>query len=487
VCWKLSFPVLSLGLNYGLDGSFIFTASKDEFKMRLAQALRLVCEGESRPAAVPRLALVGAGGKSTALFQLARQLPPPVLLTSTTHLAEEQLRMADRHLYVDGPEDLADLERALPTGVTLLTGRGDEIRRTGGLPGPALQRLLELADERQVPLLLEADGARMLPLKAPAGHEPAIPAFANMVVVVVGLSVLGKPISPEWVHRPERFQELSGASQDSEITLDLVERILLHPAGGLKNIPGGARRVVLLNQADTPELMERGRLLADRLLPAYHAALVASLKPGGSTPGEPGVHRAYEPVAGIVLAAGESRRYGTPKQLLSWQGESFVRRVAQTALNSGLSPVVVVSGAYTPQIRQVLGNLPVVLVHNPDWTEGQSSSVQAGLRALPSEIGAALFLLADQPQVPENLIRSLVDLHAGNLIPIVAPQVAGRRANPVLFDRITFSDLMELTGDVGGRPLFSKHPAAWLAWDDPELLLDVDTPEDYRKLLRKLS
>lgn len=459
--------------------------------MRLAQALRLVSEGEFHQGAAVRLALVGAGGKSTALFELARQLPPPVLLTSTTHLAEEQIRLADRHLYVDGPEDLADLERALPE-VTLLTGRGDEIRRTGSLSGLALERLLALADERNAPLLVEADGARMLPLKAPAGHEPAIPDFANMVVVVAGLSAVGKPLSSEWVHRPERFQELSGAEIGEEITLELIERVLLHPAGGLKNIPEAARRVVLLNQADTPELKEQGRLLANRLLPAYHAALVACLKPGGFPTGvaapislEAGVHRVYEPAAGIVLAAGESRRYGTPKQLLSWQGEPFVRRVAQTALDSGLSPVIVISGAYTPQIRQALGNLPVILVHNPDWMEGQSSSVKAGLRALPSESGAALFLLADQPQVPENLIRSLKEMHAGNLMPITAPQVAGRRANPVLFDRITFPALMELEGDVGGRPLFSRYPAAWLPWDDPELLLDVDTPEDYHRLLKE--
>ena len=291
--------------------------------MRLAQALRLVYEGESRQEAAPRLAFVGAGGKSTALFELARQLPPPVLLTSTTHLAEEQLQLADHHFYIENPEDLAVLERALPGGVTLLTGRGDEIRRTGGLPGPALERLLDLAGVRNTPLLVEADGARMLPLKAPAGHEPAIPDFANLVVVVAGLSALGKPLSSEWVHRPERFQELSGAESGEEITLELIARVLLHPAGGLKNIPEPARRVVLLNQVDTPELKEQGRLLATRLLPAYHAALVASLKPGGLPTGdtvpdslEAGVHRAYEPAAGIVLAAGTAH----PSSFLAGRG-----------------------------------------------------------------------------------------------------------------------------------------------------------------------
>jgi molybdenum cofactor cytidylyltransferase len=93
-----------------------------------------------------------------------------------------------------------------------------------------------------------------------------------------------------------------------------------------------------------------------------------------------------------------------------------------------------------------------------------------------------IFLLADQPQVTPSVLRALVKRHSLDLSLIVAPQVQGQRANPVLFDRVTFPDLLALTGDVGGRGIFSKHPVTTLPWHDESLLLDVDTPEDYEKL-----
>jgi len=96
--------------------------------------------------------------------------------------------------------------------------------------------------------------------------------------------------------------------------------------------------------------------------------------------------------------------------------------------------------------------------------------------------GAAIFLLADQPQVTPMVLRALVEQHSAELAPIVAPLVAGQRANPVLFDRVTFPDLMALTGDVGGRAIFSKYSPTYLPWHDESLLVDVDTPDDLRRL-----
>jgi molybdenum cofactor cytidylyltransferase len=92
-------------------------------------------------------------------------------------------------------------------------------------------------------------------------------------------------------------------------------------------------------------------------------------------------------------------------------------------------------------------------------------------------------LLVDQPQIPADLLRALVDTHASSLAPIVAPMVDGRRGNPVLFDRVTFPDFAGIEGDVGGRAVFSKHPVAWLPWLDASAALDVDTPADYQRLL----
>jgi molybdenum cofactor cytidylyltransferase len=432
--------------------------------MKLRQALRI---SDS-----PCLALAGSGGKTTALFQLARELSPPMIVTATTHLHVDQITMADSHWIVKKPSDLVELEKNLQ-GVILVTGplEGD---RTSGLNATTLSRLHAICVHHSLPLLIEADGSRQRPLKAPARHEPPIPVFVETVVVVAGLSGLGRPLTEDYVHRPDIFAQLSGLATHETVTPEALQRVLTHPSGGLKNIPPQARRLVLLNQADTQELQSIGGKMAKDLLSAFDAVIVGTLEP---------LHiRTFERTAGIILAAGEARRFGRPKQLLEYHGQPFVRTVAQTALASGLLPVVVVTGANAESVETAVQDLPVIITRNPDWQKGQSSSIRAGVSTLPGQIGAAIFLLADQPQILPTVLRALIEEHTRALAPILAPMIAGQRANPVLFDRLTFPALMALTGDMGGRSIFSKHQVTYLPWHDEALLLDVDTPEDLEKL-----
>jgi molybdenum cofactor cytidylyltransferase len=454
--------------------------------LTLAKALRV--------SGAQAIALVGAGGKTSALFKLARDLMP-ALVTTSTHLGAWQTSLADTHLIWQAGQPMPEIS---VQGITLITGSLDqESNRYGGLTPEQLEYLHQFSGFHDLPLIIEADGSRQKPLKAPAEHEPAIPQFVELVVVVAGLGGLNQPLDEETVHRAEQFAALSGIQISENVSAAALARVLYQPQGGLKNIPAGARKVALLNQADTPELQSLGGGMAKTLLKNYDSLLVASLE-------QDKIHAVFEPVAGIILAAGESSRYGKPKQLLDFHGQPFVRVIAKTALAAGLAPVVVVSGANAEEVEAAVRDLDVMIFRNENWKEGQASSIRAGLNphpALPSaghpppnstEVrriwgrageGAAIFLLADQPQVTRHVLEALKSRHAEGLFPIVAPLIADRRGNPVLFDRVTFPDLLKLSGDVGGRALFREYPVEYIPWHDEQLLFDVDNEDDYRKLL----
>jgi molybdenum cofactor cytidylyltransferase len=256
----------------------------------------------------------------------------------------------------------------------------------------------------------------------------------------------------------------------------------------LKNIPPEARKIALFNQADTSNLQASVGSIVPELLEVYNAAVVASLKisPGGNVeiPGSNSqIYAVYEPVAGIILAAGGAHRYGDAKLLLPWRGKPLIRHVAENAIRAGVSKVIVVLGSIIDPIKEALASLPVEFVINYDWAQGQSTSIKIGLNALSNRFTSVIFLLADQPQIPPGLLVSLIESHRYSLAPITAPLVNGNRSNPVIFDCTTFPDLQGLQGDTGGRAIFSKYKLEWVNWNDDRILLDVDTPEDYQRLM----
>ncbi|MDO8752359.1 MAG: selenium cofactor biosynthesis protein YqeC, partial [Anaerolineales bacterium] len=220
--------------------------------MNIAHALRL----DSPSASNQTVSLVGAGGKSTTLFQLARQLSSVVnrkssiavrksqIVTATTHLGIWQIPLADHHIIAN---DLSDLQNIPREGIILVTGDLDR-DRTKPVSESIINYLSAYSKEHNLPLLIEADGSRQKPLKAPASHEPAIPQFTDTVIVVAGLSAIGKALTDENVHHAEYFSQLTGLQIGETITPQAVISMLTHPQGGLKNIPSIARRIALLNQ-----------------------------------------------------------------------------------------------------------------------------------------------------------------------------------------------------------------------------------------------
>lgn len=189
-------------------------------------------------------------------------------------------------------------------------------------------------------------------------------------------------------------------------------------------------------------------------------------------------------IAAVVLAAGESTRFGSCKQLLDWYGKPLLTHVTDVALSAGCRPVVAVLGCQAPETLVAIGDRPVRKLMNWRWEEGLGTSVQTGLAGVPPEVEAALFLQGDQPLVTAELLQAMVDRFEESGASIIYPTHAGKRGTPVLFARRLFSELSRIEGDEGGRRLIDRYPeeAETIEVSNPDVLMDVDTPQDYQRL-----
>ena len=196
-------------------------------------------------------------------------------------------------------------------------------------------------------------------------------------------------------------------------------------------------------------------------------------------------------VAAIILAAGRSTRMGGPNKLLAEiGGKPLVRIAVEEALGSRARPVIVVTGHQREQVEAALKDLDVTLVHNPDFGLGLSTSLKAGIAAVPAEADGAIVCLGDMPQVDASLIDKLIaafDPERGALV--VVPSIEGKRGNPVVWSRRFFSDLAALEGDIGARHLIASYPEAVteVPLSDRAALVDVDTPDALRALKSEME
>ncbi len=180
-------------------------------------------------------------------------------------------------------------------------------------------------------------------------------------------------------------------------------------------------------------------------------------------------------LAGIVLAAGESRRMGSAKLLLRHRGQTLLARAATTAAQV-CDAVWVVVGAYPRRYGNEVKATGVQVVVNPNWREGLASSLRRGVEALPPEFGAALILLADQPFVKRRHLEALADRHRRDGCDLALSRYQGVLGAPALVDRSLFSQIMTLRGDRGARALTGV--ASSVGEVSLQGALDVDTPED---------
>jgi len=242
------------------------------------------------------ISLVGAGGKTTLMYALARTLASAdasVLITTTTKM---RIPVADAVHSIIAASDRELLLRHARSGgshpsIVLAAAASDPSKdKLIGFPPETVDALA--ASHRFRWILVEADGAAQRPVKVPASHEPVIPKSSGWVIGLLGLDVVGKPLEEAWVFRSALFSGITGLPMQKPISPASLAQVLAHSRGILKGSPPKAFRAAFLNKADTPKAQQSGREVADFLLglntATVHRVLVGRLKP------EPTILESYD-------------------------------------------------------------------------------------------------------------------------------------------------------------------------------------------------
>ena len=191
-------------------------------------------------------------------------------------------------------------------------------------------------------------------------------------------------------------------------------------------------------------------------------------------------------ISGIILAAGESRRMGSPKALLDYQGRTFIENICTSFLTAGVDELIVVLGAHehAQPIRAVVPQHPALrTVLNPHYRLGQLSSLQVGIQALSPESEAAVVNLVDHPLIQPETVQALLASFAADPLPIIVASYQGRRGHPVLFAKGVYGELLAAPLDQGAKVVVRKDPerVRELGLDDPGIRADIDTPQEYAR------
>lgn len=185
-------------------------------------------------------------------------------------------------------------------------------------------------------------------------------------------------------------------------------------------------------------------------------------------------------LAGIVLAAGTSTRFGADNKLLAgYDGRPMVRSVVEAGLATDLDPVIIVTGHDADGVREALSGLDVVYAHNAEFATGQAGSLKTGIVAVPQSCAGAMILLADMPDVSAEIINQLSDAFADEDF-IIVPQHKGVRGNPVILGRGSFADAETTSGDEGARGLLTGDNVRMIEVYSDAILRDFDTPDSLK-------
>lgn len=430
----------------------------------------------------PVLSVVGGGGKTSLIFRIMEELTAvgkKVLITTTTHMAYEP----DRPFAEDG--DIISIKHNLEEhGYTIAAALDREKCKISALSEEKMKKITALADV----ILIEADGAKKCPLKVPASWEPVIWKPTDLVIAVAGMDAAGKPIQ-EVCHRPENVADFLGKEAEEKVTEEDIVRIVLSTEA-LKKCVYGREYRVLLNKADIPGKSQAAESIADRLEEQGIHAAWGSLREkeyhicGKSETERKGAAQMPSKrvkLALIMLAAGNSRRFGSNKLMYEVDGvpmyQRTLRMLQKAAERIPDSRIVVVTQPQYSEIIDVVKETGAEVLFNPKPERGIASSMQIGLE-IAKDADACLFTVSDQPWLTVETIIALYDAFQSENKGMACTVWGEKTGNPCIFSKKYYKELMAISGDRGGKQIIKKHPedVTYLKISDERELQDVDVP-----------
>ena len=388
------------------------------------------------------IAVVGSGGKTSLIWRLTEELVQAgkkVAVTTTTHMAMEK----ERPFALDGEGAEALIFKH---GYVLVASIDIQKKKLSSLPYEKLKKLSELCDV----LLIEADGARKKPFKIPMEWEPVIPDFTDLVIAVCGLDSLGKSIK-EAAYCPRETALFLGKKETDIICPQDMIKAVSSRDGLLKGV-GEREYRVYLNKMDTVKerktLNKIRRELSDMGVQVFCGSLREKKKN----------------TAWIMLAAGNSRRFGANKLLYEIEGSPMYQRTL-SCLFKAQKEVLKKTGIFCPvtvvtqykEVGETAEKMGAKVCYNPHPEEGISSSLKIGLKE-NKEADACLFTVADQPWLTWESVMGLLEVFWESEKGMACMQNGEKKGNPCIFSRKYYEKLFSLTGDVGGKQILNAHP-----------------------------
>lgn len=435
------------------------------------------------------ISFYGAGGKSSLISYLAKELSEAgekVVITTTTKIF--QPKKLPCILTSDGTKAFSDLQKALSKNNVVTIGSalhpGNKLQ---GIESNLLEDLFSSCKMAKY-WLVEADGAAGKPIKGHASYEPVIPPASSLILPVLGADAIGLTLNSENVHRAEIFSILTGLKGGEPVSVCHLICCLRNMLRLGRFQAQCARMVPVINKIDVIKDKNLLRSMVTDLTayPDLDRFLFTSAKDKEAVKYVFSFTNASNKpyTACVILAAGYSSRMGEDKLMLKIKGKSILEHAISSALGSTVDETIVVSSPKSAGMIGLLYGDKVKVIENPNFDSGISSSLKSGINAVSNKTQAIIFALGDQPFIPVKVYNLLVEIYMQNLCMLIYPTYKGIRGNPVLFDRRTWPLLMKIEGDSGGMQIAPEIPLnEVVSFSTPfhEILVDIDTPEDFKK------